>query len=225
MARFNLGTTSLKPHRKNPVPRFKLQAQYFDPTAQRPPPGSALPLLGEDLSGQPEKLSKKYIPKNFPDFPSIHTYKYTDEMVDAVTIRGSGLTYENGTAVGEQARTVPDGPRGDPKRMREAAARETQQAEEALRGLLQAGKINALKEVRDHAQKDPLSKRRYDLWESAMLHLLEKEGKVSRTGRTAGASGAERLIEIADHTMMVNAERAYHRKDVQRVGKKTASKP
>ena len=207
------------------MPRFKLQARYFDPTAELPPPGSELPLLGQELSGRSEKTSKKYIPKNFPDFPSIHTYKYTPEDVDAVTIRGSGLTYENGAPVGIQARSLPDGPRGDAKRMREAAARETQQAEEALRGLLQAGKINALKEVRDHAQKDKFSKRRYDLWEKGMLHLLEKEGNVSGAGKAAGSSGAERLVEIADHTMMVNAERVYHRKGVHRHGKKTTSKP
>lgn len=206
------------------MPRSKLHAQYFDPTAQRPPPGSELPLLGNELSGRSEKASKKYIPKNFPDFPSIHTYKYTPEDLDAVTIQGSGLSYENGAAVGARARSLPDGPRGDAKRMREAAARETQQAEEALRGLLQAGKINALKEVRDHAQKDRFSKRRYDLWEKAMLHLLEKDGDLSGTGKAASASGAERLVEIADHTMMVNAERAYHRKGVHRLGKKGAAK-
>lgn len=78
MPRFNIGTSALRPHLKNPIPASKLEPRYLieDPsTATKPATidGGDLPLLSEELSGRPEKEGKSYIPSCFPEFPSIHT--------------------------------------------------------------------------------------------------------------------------------------------------------
>jgi len=183
-----------------------------------------LPLVLEELSGEPEKTAKAYIPKGFPAFPSIHTYKYTAVDVDEVTVRGSGLKYDDGTPVGRQAHDLPEGPRGDHKKIREAAARESKLGEEALRGVVRASKINALKEVRAIAERNKQGKERFGLWEAAMREFMDDSGMLR--GKAAPGSGPARQerVEIADHSMMVNAEKAFHRKEVQRVGKKAAQK-
>ncbi|EPE06638.1 bromodomain associated protein [Ophiostoma piceae UAMH 11346] len=262
LPRFNIGTGALRPHLKNPIPRSKLTPELRHlqqcPAAtaiiktgtKGSVDGGDLPLLSQELSGRPEKEAKSYIPTGFPDFPSIHTYRHTPVDVDKVTVVGSGLRYDDGsllllpneeasaddrelglggTAVGRGA----TGANNDPKRIREAAAVEAKQAEEALRGLMRASKVNKLKEVRAAADRNKLNKQRYTLWETAMQELIvdANGGKVpavatvsaaaaidlspSRASKNAAAAAALRE-EIADQSMMVNCEKVFHRKEIPR---------
>ncbi|KAK1762595.1 WD40 repeat-like protein [Phialemonium atrogriseum] len=198
LGRFNLTPSSLKPHLKPPVPRAKREPTWVALVAKEDAFVS-LPVLGDDLSGTPEKEAKQYIPKAFPSFPSTHTYKYTPENAEI--------------------------PRGDPKKIREAAAKEAKAGEEALRRLMRASKIAKQKEVWTTAQREPARRERYDLWESAMRELIEDDarakGRTFAPGATHGATGR---FEIADHSMIVNAEGKYHRKEVPRSGGRKARK-
>ena len=222
--------------------------------------GGDLPLLSQELSGRPEKEGKSYIPTGFPDFPSIHTYRHTPVDVDKVTVVGSGLRYDDGSllllpneeasaddrelglglggtgmAGGAAVGRGTNGVHNDPKRIREAAAVEAKQAEEALRGLMRASKVNKLKEVRAAADRNKLNKQRYTLWETAMRELIVDAhgGKApaaaaasaaaakdlslspSRASKNAAAAAALRE-EIADQSMMVNREKVFHRKEIPR---------
>lgn len=216
-----------------------------------------LPLLSDALSGKPEKESKSYIPSSFPAFPSIHTYRNTPIDVDTVTVQGSGLRYDDGSMLllpSEEASAedrdlglgyapLLDGTvrSSDPKRIREAAAVEAKQAEEALRGLMRASKVNKLKEVRAAADRSSLNKKRYTLWEAAMRELIVEAKQDPRKSGAAGGPGAAvngsqsldsspskaaksaaaaLREEIADQSMMVNAEKMFHRKEIPRKARK-----
>jgi transcription initiation factor TFIID subunit 8 len=134
----------------------------------------------------------------------------------------------------------------DSKRIREAAAVEAKQAEEALRGLMRASKVNKLKEVRAAADRSTLNKKRYTLWEAAMRELIveaKHHPRGSCAGGAASAVGAQADVsqslesspskaakstasamreEIADQSMMVNAEKMFHRKEIPRKARKIA---
>ncbi len=217
LARFNLDVWALKHHLKTPVSRAKLQPSQPEAWSECRLYNEELPLVTQELSGKPEKEAKIYIPKGFPEFPSIHTYRYTPTDVAAVTAPGIGLRYDDGTPVVDKQDQPPaDGIRVDPKMVREAAAAEAKQAEEALRGLVRASKINTLREIRAAASRNSSSKGRYEMWESAMRDLIEDSRK-SGKGAAAPGTGA---VDIADHSMVVNAERIFQRQEVKRVGKK-----
>jgi transcription initiation factor TFIID subunit 8 len=184
LRRFNLPIASLKPHLRHPVPVESLEIDFFDPVGPEEDPFTSLPLLSVELSGQAEKDSKPYIPEMFPEFPSIHTYKYTPKEDD-------------------------DG--RNPKRMREEAAKAAKQGEEALRRLVRAAKIRQQKEVRSLAEKDALRKERHSLWETAMQSLVQQGGSEQQVlGQ----------VEIADHSMIVNAEVSHERREVPQLGKR-----
>ena len=268
LARFNVGTSALRPHLRNPIHHSKrIQKPAPDkPTEEcdfdqlhclpkrRKSNHGDLPLLGDELSGQSEKESKSYIPSSFPAFPSIHTYRNTPIDVDSVTVQGSGLRYDDGSLLllpSEEA-TAEDRELGlgyaplldgttrckDPKRIREAAAVEAKQAEEALRGLMRASKVNKLKEVRAAADRSLLNKKRYMLWEAAMRELIvDTKKKHQRRGsvptdplqstdlsplKVAKSTAAAIREEIADQSMMVNAEKMFHRKEIPRKARKMA---
>src|SRR3569833_2062715 len=77
LERINLTLRGLRPQRRNPIAKPRLQACYFDPLAKAPAHIPDLPLNGEERSGWSENESKPYIPKGFPVLPILHTYKYT----------------------------------------------------------------------------------------------------------------------------------------------------
>ena len=146
---------------------------------------TTLPILGPELSGQPDKDNKPYIPKNFPDFPSKHTYKFTEQ--EDVNIR-------------------------DSKRIREQAARTAQQGEDALRRLVRASKMRKQKEVKSLVEKDGHGKERFRLWELTMKRFMGMDG---------GGEHSDQ-VEIADHSMIVNGDAVFSRKEVSRLGKRAA---
>ncbi|KAL1891420.1 hypothetical protein Sste5346_007683 [Sporothrix stenoceras] len=270
LARFNIGKSALRPHLRNPIDPSKLaqrplpepqpEAQHHQlsqrPLERRDSEYADLPLLSDALSGRPEKESKSYIPSSFPAFPSIHTYRNTPIDVDTVTVHGTGLRYDDGSMLllpSEEASAedrdlglgyapLLDGTvrSSDPKRIREAAAVEAKQAEEALRGLMRASKVNKLKEVRAAADRSSLNKTRYSLWEAAMRELIVEAKQNPRKGGAAAGLGAAAdsqsvnsspskvaksaaaalREEIADQSMMVNAEKMFHRKEIPRKARK-----
>ncbi|KAI6348463.1 hypothetical protein MCOR25_010801 [Pyricularia grisea] len=250
LKRFNLGTSLLRPHLRHPIAKKK-KRHLLEPTFATPAaaatdgPLDGLPLLGEELSGKAEKESKSYIPASFPDFPSIHTYKSTPQDVDEVTVRGTGLRLPNGepikdTLAPEEPYAGEAPPRADPRRMREASARESKLAEEALRGVVRASKINTLKEARLAAQRSRMSRNRYDFWEESMRDLVEDAcGSRKKSGDDGGGNDGDgdgftfavaapargstaARSEIADHSMIVNAHKVGHRQEVSRGGKRAA---
>jgi hypothetical protein len=111
-------------------------------------------LLGRELDGESDKLSRPYIPKHFPAFPSRHTYKWTEK---------------------ESARET------DPRKIREEAAKSARLGEEALRRLVKVSKAGREKDVKRMAEKDPRSKMRHELWEKTMENLTRKRNGASKT--------------------------------------------
>lgn len=145
---------------------------------------NSLPLLGEELSGQPDKESKAFIPPSFPGFPSTHTYRFTPQ---------------------EDRRTR------DSKQIREDAAKSAQLGEDALRRLVRASKMRKQKEVKSLVERDSQGKERFRLWESTMKRFM---------GGDRFREHADK-VEIADHSMLVNADAKFSRRELSRLGKKS----
>ncbi|KAB5539268.1 WD40-repeat-containing domain protein [Coniochaeta sp. 2T2.1] len=229
--RFNLTPEALRVHVRPPVPKSR-RVPTWEPIPIEQHTDVSLPVLGPELSGQAEKEAKQHIPQVFPSFPSIHTYKstpvvreYKPPKEDLSQLASQPLPSQSQTQSGSQTQTqasqrplaADEIPRGDPKKMREAAAKEAKLGEEALRRLLRASKIAKQKEVWSMAQKEPPRKARYELWESSMKDMLEEEARMQGRELDFGAvHGAASRFEIADHSTIVNAETTYHRKEVQR---------
>lgn len=106
-----------------------------------------LPTLGADLSGKPEKEEKGYIPDQFPEFPSRHTFVSTPREEDQ--------------------------DQKGPKKAADDVSSAAKQGEDALRGLLRASKIRQQKEVRSRVETHDASKGRYNLWEQAMEKMMK----------------------------------------------------
>jgi Transcription factor TFIID complex subunit 8 C-term. len=234
LKRFNLTTSALKPHKKPPIPRSKRIPVYESlPGEDGIVPD--LPILGPELDGAKDKASKPYIPASFPAFPSIHTYKYTPESVDAVTVSDDWGIFDpdaplepiEGSPVPQPQRPLAaeEIPHGDPKKIREAAAKEAKAGEEALRRLMRASKVAKQKEIRSAAQRQAARRDRYNLWEMAMKEMLEDgtKGKRREGGMICSlVNGDKNRVEIADHSMIVSTEKAYCRKEVPRPGVRKA---
>ena len=182
--RFNLPISSLKPHLQTPVELPKLLEPEPDVAASflSMDGFTPLPLLGKELSGAADKDAKAYVPSSFPAFPSQHTYRFTAQEDDNTR---------------------------DSQKVREAAAINAQQGEEALRQLVRASKMRKQKEVKSMVQQDNEGKERFRLWELTMTRFM--------TSNTPAAHGQ---VEIADHSMIVNGDVIYLRKDVSRMGKR-----
>ena len=240
LTRFNVTTLSLKPHLRPPVAKTKRAPEWTELTL-KDTNDIALPILCEELSGAEEKGSKTYIPGSFPSFPSQHTYKYTPEDVAAVTVSDDWGPFNpdlpsqtirgSETPSQSQAQGRPlapnEIPRGDPKKLREAAAKEARLGEEALRRLMRASKIAKQKEVWSLAQRVPTRKERYNLWESAMREAIEDEpqekGKSKETTALIASHATMGRFEIADHSMIVNTEKKRSRRELVRPGARRAA--
>ncbi|KAL2017939.1 hypothetical protein VTK56DRAFT_1531 [Thermocarpiscus australiensis] len=231
LRRFNLDTTLLEPHKKPPIRKSKRQPSW-EPLAVADPIDRDLPILSSELDGTPDKATKQYIPSSFPAFPSLHTYKYTPEVVETVAVSEDWGVFNpeapSQTPDGSQTQPQPQRPLapdeipyGDPKKIREAAAKEAKAGEGALRRLMRATKIAKQKEVWASAQRQPARRERYKLWEAAMRELIEEDTR-AKGKETAPAMmhGEKGRFEIADHSMIVNTESSYYRKDLPRAGAK-----
>jgi transcription initiation factor TFIID subunit 8 len=186
LKRYNLPISSLKPHIRHPIAKRDVIPEYVDVDISDQDAHTTLPLLGEELSGQPDKQAKSYIPPSFPDFPSKHTYKFTPQ--EDVTVR-------------------------DPKKIREDAAMSAQQGEEALRRLVRASKVRKQKEAKTQVETDNHGKERFRLWEMMMKRLMNKDG------RTEHAEDDD----IAEHSMIVNGDALFSRREVSRLGKRSSA--
>jgi hypothetical protein len=124
-------------------------------------------LLGNELSGAVDKLTKPFIPKKFPAFPSKHTYKATEVMPERET---------------------------DPRKIREKATEAARHGEEALRRLVGVGKTGDPKGVRKAFIKNPGTKQRHELWDRAMEDL--KANNAQSSSAKAELDGFERGILI-----------------------------
>ncbi|KAH7149733.1 WD40-repeat-containing domain protein [Dactylonectria estremocensis] len=101
----------------------------------------------------------------------------------------------------------------DSKKIREEAARTAQQGEDALRRLVRASKMRKQKEAKLLVERDIHGKERFRLWESTMKRFMGVEGRGEHTD----------LVEIADHSMIVNGDILFLRKEVPRLGKRSAA--
>ncbi|KAG6001140.1 hypothetical protein E4U21_004674 [Claviceps maximensis] len=185
LRQFNLPTSSLKPHLKNPLPTDALAPSYQYVHEADEEAYAILPLLGPELSSQEDKDAKKYIPSSFPDFPSRHTYKFTPQ---------------------EETDTR------DSKKIREEAARTAQHGEDALRRLVRASKMRQQKEAKSLVERDSHGKERFRLWEATMKRFMGADHRGENTEQ----------VEIADHSMIVNGDAAFARKEVSRHGKRSS---
>src|SRR5690606_48343 len=74
LGRFNLTVDSLQPHVSSPIEKHRLIPEFVDVQVDGNGLLRPLPTLGDDLSGRAQKESKGYIPSQFPEFPSRHTF-------------------------------------------------------------------------------------------------------------------------------------------------------
>lgn len=100
----------------------------------------------------------------------------------------------------------------DSLKTREEAARTAQQGEDALRRLVRASKMRNQKEAKSLVEKDDNGRERFRLWESTMRRFMGTDHQLEYTDS----------IETADHTMIVNGDNTFARKEVSRVGKRPA---
>ncbi|KAL7926703.1 hypothetical protein ACQKWADRAFT_281121 [Trichoderma austrokoningii] len=178
----NLTLSSLKPHIKGRLSNQDA-ANRSENLITNDDTFNSLPLLGDELSGQPDKESKAYIPASFPGFPSTHTYRFTPQ---------------------EDRRAR------DSKQIRENAAKSAQLGEDALRRLVRASKMRKQKEVKSLVERDSQGKERFRLWESTMKRFM---------GGDRFREHADK-VEVADHSMLVNADAKFSRREISRLGKK-----
>ena len=145
LSHFDLPLASMEPHLKPPILKTKVDIKLKIQEAEQQKINLESILLGKELSGEPDRLSKSYIPTRFPSFPSKHTYKWTE--IESTRER-------------------------DPRKIREEAAKSARQGEEALRRLTKLSKAGNERDVKRTAEKDPKSKERHELWEQMMQDLL-----------------------------------------------------
>src|SRR5450432_3857787 len=78
LRREGLTARLLSPHLKPPVSPSKIPPPFTVSPQQKLDHKPITLLVSEELSGDSEKRSKVYIPKQFPSFPSKHTFKATE---------------------------------------------------------------------------------------------------------------------------------------------------
>lgn len=181
--RFNLTPDSLEPHLRPPIDRKLLVPETVEITMDSGGFLRPLPTLASDLSGKAEKDEKGYIPSQFPEFPSRHTFVSTP-------------------------REEVSGGR-DLKRINMEVSKAAKQGEDALRGLLRASKIRQQKEVRSQVQSQDTSRERYRLWELAMEKMMtEAEGGAAAAGMTMADRIADASMIVNSEAEFMRRESA-----------------
>ncbi|KAG5952593.1 hypothetical protein E4U53_000469 [Claviceps sorghi] len=100
----------------------------------------------------------------------------------------------------------------DSKKIREEAARTAQHGEDALRRLVRASKMRKQKEAKSLVERDSHGKERFRLWEATMKRFMGADHRGENTEQ----------VEIADHSMIVNGDAVFARKEVSRLGKRSS---
>ncbi|KAG5928581.1 hypothetical protein E4U42_000389 [Claviceps africana] len=100
----------------------------------------------------------------------------------------------------------------DSKKIREEAARTAQHGEDALRRLVRASKMRKQKEAKTLVERDSHGKERFRLWEATMKRFMGADHRGENTEQ----------VEIADHSMIVNGDAVFARKEVSRLGKRSS---
>lgn len=146
LRQFGLTSFQLKPHLKPPISKERTQVhlELEDPEALPAQPNAAL--LGPELSGVAEMKARKYIPKNFPPLPPLHTWKSTEVKTPRET---------------------------DPRKIREKAAAEARLAEEALGRLMKPVLRKEYKEVTARRALVPELKRQDDKWVEMIKNVFK----------------------------------------------------
>lgn len=139
----------LHPHLKPPVAKELTQLTFELEDVKIDDGGIPPTLLGQELSGEVDKLTKPYIPKKFPAFPSKHTYKATEVMPERES---------------------------DPRKIREKATEAARHGEEALRRLVGIGKVSDQKGVKKAMIRSQEKRLKHELWEKAMADLTASAG-------------------------------------------------
>lgn len=103
----------------------------------------------------------------------------------------------------------------DSKKTREEAARTAQHGEDALRRLVRASKVRKQKEAKSLVEGDDQGRERFRLWELMMRRFMGADAARGRQGAAADD------VEIADHSMIVNGDARFWRKEVPRQGKRS----
>lgn len=189
LRRYNLPLSALTPHLRRPMDFRERKRTYeeIETVSIADSLGLPLPFLGHDISGRDDKVSKQYVPPTFPEFPAQHTYKFTPKA---------------------------DGRVWNTQKIREAAAENAQQGEEALRRLVRASKMRKQKEVQNLAEGDDQGKERFELWQSAMREAAGKNSMASTNG----------ILETdTDRSMIVNGDHIFSRKDASRHSNRTGT--
>jgi len=157
LRRSGLTDRLLRPHLNPPVSASNsILSLALDDTREPALSASVVP-LGEELSGATDKLSKPYIPKQFPDFPSKHTYKATD----VIPLREK-----------------------DPRKIREQATEAARYGEEALRRLVKVGKGGDHKDVRKASEKSVKHRQKHELWERTMAEFASENTGLNVSSRS-----------------------------------------
>jgi transcription initiation factor TFIID subunit 8 len=172
LAEFSIPMLSLEPHLKPPIPRHKTQIVLEALPAEDLTSNDITKLIGNDLSGDSDKLHMPHIPRRFPSFPSKHTYKWTEK---------------------ESTREK------DPRKVREEAAKAARQGEDALRRLTKVAKAGQEKDIKNAASKDTKSKQRHHMWEDTMKDLLAGTPETAKLGNTTKEADRS-LIVNADRS-------------------------
>lgn len=100
----------------------------------------------------------------------------------------------------------------DSKKTREEAARTAQHGEDALRRLVRASKMRKQKEAKSLVERDDQGRERFRLWESTMRRFMGADSRNEQTDE----------VDIADHSMIVNGDALFSRKEVPRQTKRSA---
>lgn len=190
-----LSLRSLTAHLKPPVPpknsQYRLQSDGAEENGWPKDPY----ILSSLLSDADDQKMKRFIPKNFPVLPGMHTYQATAEYVQ---------------------REV------DPRKIRERATEEGRLGEEALRKLATHVYTTPTEGTNDGAVTLSAKEKRKRLWLETMEAVTQEQTDPVSTDalssiKDIGASKDPALLKQAMHGSVgsaVNADKKYWRKPV-----------